>query len=137
MLTIAILSPLAVVGFSYGIPIEILVFGLLLAGYKGPQLLKSIKKTPVSGTHPDRSESVPKEVDAHEHTTLFRDDAKRRVGTPETAGLASWRAKIPWRTKAADDGKRGRDASEEILSWRSKPLHDAKFRKPRVEEPIV
>jgi len=137
MLTIAVLSPLAVLGFSYGVPIEILVFGLLLAGYKGPQFLKSIKRPTLRAP----SEGAPKEADAREsdandQATVIRDDAKRRAGAATTAGLTSWGAKISWRSRGSDDGKRGRDASDDTLSWRSKSSGDARARKPKAEEEL-
>ena len=37
LLTVVVLSPVAILSFRYGVPIELIVFGLLFAGYKAPK----------------------------------------------------------------------------------------------------
>ncbi len=46
LLTVCVLSPVAVLSFRYGVPIELIVFGLLFAGYKAPKWCKG-KDPPV------------------------------------------------------------------------------------------
>merc|ERR1719162_1103304 len=48
-LTVIVLSPVAALCFKLGIPIELIVFGLLVAGYKGPRLLQARKKQAEGG----------------------------------------------------------------------------------------
>mmetsp|Transcript_16377 Transcript_16377/g.28761 ORF Transcript_16377/g.28761 Transcript_16377/m.28761 type:complete len:836 (+) Transcript_16377:38-2545(+) len=98
MLTVVVLSPVAIFCFRNGVPIEIIVFSLLCAGYKGPRLVRrSPGPAPESSTGsetPGSSESVSDESVLDSDTT---------PNSGETKPLVSWR---PWRASHRADSER-------------------------------
>lgn len=133
LLTVVILSPLAILGFRNGVPIEVIVFGLLLAGYKGGHFFSSWKRKgdntdgqPRPGENDGNEDIKDEDIDASPNDTT---DAK----TPAEGSKTSWR--MPWKS----GGRRGADSkgsnedsatSEQpsILSWRSRPSGETKLR---------
>lgn len=57
LLTVAILSPVAILCFRYGVPIELIIFGLLCAGFKSSRWLRAKSAdgaaTPISDDEPE------------------------------------------------------------------------------------
>jgi len=136
MLTITLLSPVAFVCFRIGIPIEVIVFGLLLAGYKGPNVLNRVRKHPQPGIHEDTDVASSDEASLCEQAPPTQEEIKSKSLKSANASLHSWRSNIPWRSKGNDDGRRGKDTSDDTLSWRSKASTESKPRKGRAEETL-
>ncbi|CAJ1384622.1 unnamed protein product [Effrenium voratum] len=110
LLTVAVLSPVAILCFRYGVPIEIIVFGLLCAGYKGP---KWCRRTKAPGGD-DQDVPVPSKAEVAEPS-----DSK-------TGGFPAWR---PWKSKSKGE--------ENIGTWRrdakakERPKPEVKEAKPK------
>merc|ERR1719221_1649061 len=131
-----VLAPVAIACFEFGIPIEVIVFGLLLASYKGPHWLKSWKRFASFEPHRDHGESVPDEPDSH-GTTSSQDDSKTKFAKQTKTEGSSWRSNLSyasWRSKATDESRKGYDAGD-TLSWRSRASGDSKNRKGKAVEP--
>lgn len=125
MLTITVLSPFAVLCFKYGIPIELIVFGLLLAGYKGPHWLKGWRRGSSGGAH---TEDSAEPGESKLQAGASQGDGDEAGGKNGGRGLASWRASIPWRRRG-EGGRRDREGGDD--SWRTE---DAKSRKKGAED---
>lgn len=90
LLTVCVLSPVAVLSFRYGVPIELIVFGLLFAGYKAPKWCKrkdppvqevgKVEDTPITPVQSEPIESTPKETRAfwRPWKARRREEAKER-----------------------------------------------------------
>jgi len=107
LLTVAILSPVAILSFRYGVPIELIVFGLLCAGYRGPKWCRRAAKG--GDLQPD-----PADASASPVPETPVPAAKKTKGS---GNFPSWR---PWKGK-------DREAETSSPSWR-KPEAKAKSR---------
>merc|ERR1719188_599767 len=107
MLTIAFLSPVAVACFRYGVPIEIIVFGLLISGYKLPQYLRRCRRGN-QDNHRDKAEPAEASRDS---SSKERDESSNTKSGKEATGLASWRSKLSWRKAAKSGGKESDEGS--------------------------
>eukprot|EP00438_Fugacium_kawagutii_P020344 Skav209400 [mRNA] locus=scaffold962:114839:136572:- [translate_table: standard] len=87
-LTVVVLSPVAILSFRYGIPIELIVFGLLFAGYKAPKWCKRKAKKSDDSPVPAEAEASPLE-------------------TPQRAFWRPWKAR---RHDATSKSERSKDA---------------------------
>lgn len=123
MLTIGLLSPVAIVVFNYGVPIEIIVFGLLLAGYRGPEYLRGRR----SSQQDDHRDAADPQASGGSDSQRDENSSSKQPAK-ETGGLTSWRSKLSWRSKASDGTKRGGRDSDEG-SWRRRDGGDAKSRR--------
>lgn len=121
-------SPAAVAGFRAGIPIEIIVFALLLVGYKGPRWLKRCRGSSSVETSREHAETAPNELDSHEQSG--QNQAK---GDKQSKG-AGWRANLPsFRPKNKTAAAESSDAG----SWRRAAAENKKNRpeEPKLKDP--
>ena len=91
LLTVVVLSPVAILSFRYGIPIELIVFGLLFAGYKAPKWCKGKAK------QGDDGPVVQAEVvstDAAVEKAFWRPWKARRRDEPEKSKSGKGEAKV-------------------------------------------
>jgi len=132
MLTVTVLSPVAVVCFRAGIPIELIVFGLLVAGYKGPQLLTRQRKGRAGADGVDAAKhalEVPAPSSIAGGQAAQAGNAAGKAA--ERSGSLSWRAKI--RSWGSGSSKSGADGE----TWRSKAPTDARGKgRARPDEPL-
>lgn len=115
VLRIVILAPVGATCFALGIPIELIVFGLLLGAYKGPQWTTTIRNKIRSSRQfrQDHSEGASDGVDELER---LREEKNSEANKSKGAGA--------WRSRTMDDKKAlkatGKPA-DDSKSWRSKP----------------
>eukprot|EP00929_Paragymnodinium_shiwhaense_P020849 TRINITY_DN13767_c0_g1_i1.p1 TRINITY_DN13767_c0_g1~~TRINITY_DN13767_c0_g1_i1.p1 ORF type:complete len:878 (-),score=179.07 TRINITY_DN13767_c0_g1_i1:121-2754(-) len=110
LLTITVLSPLAVVCFRFGIPIEIIVFGLLISGYKGPHLIGRYWRGHVKQKDEASSpaaESGDKSSSATSGSATWRPRAATAKNGDADEGSS-------WRSKAGDAKSRTRSKTEDL-----------------------
>jgi len=104
-------SPVAIALFRFGIPIEFIVFGLLLVGYKGPHWLKSCRGSSLSEPSRQHAESRTNEPDSHSQS---QDGTKAKSGKAKSES-SSWRANLPsWRKNSS----KSTTPEAEAGSWR-------------------
>eukprot|EP00930_Biecheleria_cincta_P045959 TRINITY_DN31681_c0_g1_i1.p1 TRINITY_DN31681_c0_g1~~TRINITY_DN31681_c0_g1_i1.p1 ORF type:complete len:730 (-),score=151.85 TRINITY_DN31681_c0_g1_i1:746-2935(-) len=102
LLTVAILSPLAIFCFRYGVPIELIIFGLLCAGFKASRWLRAKSADATSAPASDEPDS-PKGLETP------------RSPNNESDSVPAWRRRtgLAWRPQSqnADAKAKARQAS--------------------------
>lgn len=102
VLTITVLSPLAILFFRLGIPIEVIVFGLLLAGYKGPHWLQAFRSRGLEKACAAKSNEGHSDSDTNDHASPQNspeDSARSKGAKSPSSGGVSWRHGLSWRPK--------------------------------------
>lgn len=112
LLTVVVLSPVAILSFRYGIPIELIVFGLLFAGYKAPKWCKGKAKQGDDGPVV-QAEVVSKDTAAEK--AFWRPWKARRRDEPEKAKSGKGEAKVAKPKSAAALLKKNASQTQ----WRS------------------
>lgn len=117
LLTALLVSPVAVICFRFGVPIELIVFGLLIVSYKAPTWAAplvakfSAWRAGAGKPQPKPSEPAAKKEDAKEQD---QDDSKKVTGKPPANGSQSWRLgwrKTPGGSDSRKGGREGEDAN--------------------------
>mmetsp|Transcript_2427 Transcript_2427/g.5192 ORF Transcript_2427/g.5192 Transcript_2427/m.5192 type:complete len:928 (+) Transcript_2427:35-2818(+) len=127
ILTVVFLSPVAVILFQLGIPIEVLVFGLLFGGYKAPRLVESYRAGNSPASEDSKEGGQAESSDAQSSQTEDTAKASSSSSLPWRAKFGSWRS----RTTDSKDGKK--KEKDDFLTWR-KGSADAKAKKKSAAE---
>jgi len=117
VLMMAVLSPFAVLSFRYGLPIELIVFSLLVAGYKGPRLLSGLVKSKADSSAAPEGTSARSGAGGSSPNSSNRSGAGSGTGSKDgevisgnsaSSSSSSQRWGLSWRRSSAD-----------TKSWRS------------------